>query len=715
MVDIQVDAAAFTIHRGVLGMMNPVQKGNVVYDFFLTQTDQLVYRKSENRGLTYGAQVTIYTDATINVVKAVNWYDRWTDGIAGQLVHFFIIGRESPGAGQRIEYLNLNTATDVLSAPVAIGGGTVDSTRNWDESCIALTKALNGDLLAGGWVGGGAGDNWFLRSTDNGLTWTAVGDLTSMATPDFAPGGFVDRIIFMPANRTNQADIYCMYIDQSDRTVSYLTYDAATDVWTETQLALTLTVVDDLYFQMMAAPRHLDGHIMFALCTQINNAAADLVLFDIASATVFTQKTDVWTNQDESGDVAMTIDQNNQDIYVGYLEGGLWQTTVATKYKVSRNGGTTWSPVSLPFSEDADDDLRWVRSDISVKDGSFQLFWHNFDILAVYTNVNNAVQFVPATPAPPLGCFTPVGSAGFLTYITPDGRLYPLHTPHEFGRWVVSFSGFGTPPIQYITQRGPFQHGETVIDFFLRPRVIQLLIRQGFISRNAWWTGRASLLNEIRPNRQLTATGAVPGQLRVVQTDGTVRDLNVFISEGPRFEPRIPTQWDEHAFQEVLRFTAYDPVAFDPAEVTVAFAITVAAHLVFPITFPIQFGSGLIDDIQNVTYLGTWEEFPIITVVGPIKDFRLDNVTTGEKIEFSADIGVGRTVTIDLRPGFKTVVDDLGANLIGIVTSDSDLATWHLAPDPEATNGVNALRLRGNNPTGGTSVTLRYFDRYFGF
>ena len=330
---------------------------------------------------------------------------------------------------------------------------------------------------------------------------------------------------------------------------------------------------------------------------------------------------------------------------------------------------------------------------------------------------------IPTVPSPPVihdpgGSFTrrlSGGRGGFLSYITPDGRTYPFHTPHDIGRWVISYSGFGTPPIEYITERGPFQHGATVRDYFLQPRVIQLFIRQAFCDRVAWWGGRADLLNEIRPNRQATPTGVQPGELQLVETDGTIRSLNVWIQEGPRFEPRESTQWDEWAFQEVLRFVAYDPVAFDPTQVVAAFAVAVAAQLVFPITFPIQFGTGDLDETLAVTYPGTWLSFPIITIVGPIETPRLDNVTTGEKIEFSINIAAGRTVTIDLTEGNKTVVDDLGNNLIGGVTPDSDLGTFHLAPDPEAPLGVNTLRLRGTNPAGPTAVSLAYFERYFGF
>ena len=331
-----------------------------------------------------------------------------------------------------------------------------------------------------------------------------------------------------------------------------------------------------------------------------------------------------------------------------------------------------------------------------------------------------AVRTDPSTQAihDPGGSFTrrlSGGRGGFLSYITPDGRTYPFHTPHPIGRWVISYSGFGTPPIEYVTERGPFQHGETVRDYFLRPRVIQLLIRQGFCDRVAWWGGRADLLNEIRPNRQATPTGVQPGELQLVETDGTIRSLHVWIQDGPRFEARESGQWDEWAFQEVLRFIAYDPIAFDPTQVTAAFAVALAANLVFPITFPIQFGTGILDETLDVAYPGTWLSFPIITIVGPIERPRIDNVTTGEKIELAANIAAGRKITIDLTEGNKTGVDDLGNNLLGQVTPDSDLGTFHLAPDPEAPLGVNTLRLRGTNPAGTTAVSLAYFERYFGF
>ena len=320
----------------------------------------------------------------------------------------------------------------------------------------------------------------------------------------------------------------------------------------------------------------------------------------------------------------------------------------------------------------------------------------------------------PTPPAPRRIVRAKYKNSEWESYISPDGIEYPFHTPHNLGRWIVSQTGWGTPPIEYITQRGPFQHGVTVKDFFLQPRVIQLLIRQAFCDRDEWWDGRAALLNEIRPNRQTISTAVVPGRLQRCLPDGTLRAIEVFISDGPRFEQRQVNTWDEWAFQEVLRFVAHDPVIFDPTRNDVNFTIVLDGELVFPITFPIEFGPGEVDDTLNINYVGTWESLPIIVITGPIEQPRIDNLTTGEKLEFSIDIDPGQVVTVDLSYGSKTVLDQDGNNLIGGLTADSDLATFHIAPDPEAPLGVNQMRLQGMHATGATDIEIRYFDRYFG-
>lgn len=299
----------------------------------------------------------------------------------------------------------------------------------------------------------------------------------------------------------------------------------------------------------------------------------------------------------------------------------------------------------------------------------------------------------------------------FDTYITPDGEEFNLNDWN--GTWLLNADGYGMPPIDYKTSHGPFQHGETPIDFFLKPRVIQFQWRIQECGRVKYWELRNHTLDMLRPNRQVINSFET-GVLRKTLSDGTIRDLNVLVQDGPSF-PFSNKDWDEWGSINTLRFIAFDPVFLDPAIVELSVVLSALTHLVFPITFPIIFGSNTIDNTQAVTYPGTWLTYPVIVVTGPLSGLIVENQTTNERLEMSYSIPAGRVVTIDLSYGAKTVEDDLGANLIGTLSIDSDLATWHIAPDPEAPGGVNTIRVSGSSATHGqTEIDINYYTRYIG-
>jgi hypothetical protein len=293
-----------------------------------------------------------------------------------------------------------------------------------------------------------------------------------------------------------------------------------------------------------------------------------------------------------------------------------------------------------------------------------------------------------------------------LVYVRPDGSQYPLHAPPS--RVVMSEEGFGTPPMEYVVDTAPFQHGDSVRALYLLPRPVQLTVLQNFCSREDYWSGRAALLNAIRPNRITDFN--TPGKLRYYLPGGIRRQLDVMLDAGPGFAP--PTGgWREWSFTEVLRFVAHDPVWYDPTLRTVTVSGAASEELEFPITFPIEFNSfGL---AQDVTYLGTWEEYPSFTVVGPITGLQIVNGTTDQQIGLNYALPSGYSLTITLR-GEKTIERSDGLNLLNYLTEDSDLATFSLKPDPEATDGVNTITVYGSDTDGSTEVSMQYYNRYFG-
>ncbi len=299
--------------------------------------------------------------------------------------------------------------------------------------------------------------------------------------------------------------------------------------------------------------------------------------------------------------------------------------------------------------------------------------------------------------------------AEFHEYITPDSVTYDLAVISKRGRWVISSEGWGFPSTRHLTERDPLGDLERMRVWYLNPRTISLVLRQDFQNRISYWTGRGDLLDAFRPNR------GAEGTLRRYLPDGSIRDLAVRLDRGPAFTPRSPSSWDQRGFAELIRFIAPEPWVTDPIQRSVTFSLAALNNLVFPITFPITFGSSLLNDIENLTYNGTWDSFPQIVITGPLNAPIITNDTTGLAVALTYNIPTGRVVTIDLAYGVKTVADDLGVNLIGTVTSVSDLGNWHLTPAPRAVGGVNVIRVQGSQAVAGVSgIALNYFDRYIG-
>lgn len=296
----------------------------------------------------------------------------------------------------------------------------------------------------------------------------------------------------------------------------------------------------------------------------------------------------------------------------------------------------------------------------------------------------------------------------FDSYITPDGHEYNLHSPDI--RFVRSREGTGMPPVEYLTERGPFQHGETLKGFRLRPRTIQMLIRQNYNSRDQYFRGRLQILDVLRPNRFV---GNITGVLRKNFADGSKIDIDVMIQQGPNFEPEKSDSWDEFSFDEVIRFIAYNPVFYNPYTRTYNFlsASTALTQLVFPAIFPIHFERTSIG-VSTVIYAGTWIEYPNIVLTGPLSSPTIiTNVTTGDRIQLNYDIQPLEIVTITLTYGSKSVVSSLdpSASLMGYLDPLSDIGSFHLEP------GQNDFTVTIVGQSAASAVQLQYKDRYVGY
>lgn len=297
--------------------------------------------------------------------------------------------------------------------------------------------------------------------------------------------------------------------------------------------------------------------------------------------------------------------------------------------------------------------------------------------------------------------------------ITPDDVEYLFHDGRR--RFLREFSGQGQPGVTFLSQRAPYQHGETVLDYRLNPRNIAYSHSRIGCNRDDYWANRRDQLDHFRINRQLAKTFN-SFVLRYIIPNGTIYDIDVLPLKGPEFEPRNLAAWDEASTREALRWYAGNPIFYNPTPTVVQLTLDICDDLIFPFDFPFVFCGDSLSVLNSVTYLGDWASQPIVRFQGPWNaGLTLEQVTTGEKLRFIRAIPAGEVITIDTNPGKKTVKDSAGRRWVGL-SSDSDLATFHLAPNPEAPNGVNAIAAYGTGGVIGLSkVTLEFYTRWTGF
>lgn len=296
-----------------------------------------------------------------------------------------------------------------------------------------------------------------------------------------------------------------------------------------------------------------------------------------------------------------------------------------------------------------------------------------------------------------------------IQFIKSDGTVYNLHSMPT--RAVRSMTGWGKPPEAWHEMSGPFQHGTTFVSYRLQPRTITLDLLHKYCSRSELYAGRSTLLDQMGLNNASpNAPQAGVLRWRYIQNDQyLVRDLDVFLSRGLGFQPL--ESWRNWAVQESMEFIAPNPVIYEPVDRTATIS-TFTSTLRYPIVFP--FVLGAVSGTSNITYTGTWESFPTITITGPASDIYILNQTTGSFIRLMYTVSVGETVTITLAYNNRAVTNNLGRNLLGYVSDDSTFNDFSLQTDNIVTSGINVMKvwLTGDGAT--TSVVFTYRNRYYG-
>lgn len=296
------------------------------------------------------------------------------------------------------------------------------------------------------------------------------------------------------------------------------------------------------------------------------------------------------------------------------------------------------------------------------------------------------------------------------------GDVYSLETADglriEFDAQVfslLSFGNWGAPPTNFITKRGYKQDGVTEIDYLLESRDLPLQIYIApAADRQAYWDNRAELLNFLRPNRNgpLTLTVRTP--------DDHFRSILVRANPGATFPP---TQQQDNSFsiEEGIELIAFSPLWFDSAATVLTMTAAVQQQLIFPITFPISFGTSMVLLSSGlITYTGTWRESPIFILTGPYDSVTIINEQINAAIYMNTPIAAGEQRIIDLTPGEQSVTDADGNNKYSDLGPTSNLVNFNLRPDPEIADGQQEITVSFQGGTAASSAQMTYRNRYFG-
>lgn len=300
-----------------------------------------------------------------------------------------------------------------------------------------------------------------------------------------------------------------------------------------------------------------------------------------------------------------------------------------------------------------------------------------------------------------------------------DPRIGDLYSIETFDGKVLVLDGdvrfqtygfFGAPPTSFQTRRGYKQHGATEIDYRVEERRLSFTLWHApQATRQAYWDMRQRLHEFLRPNRN------GPLQITVLMPDGARRGIICRADPGLQFPPE-EAERNHWSVEEELAFVAFDPFWFDADGTSLVLTSTTDANLVFPITFPIRFGSsGLQFGTGVLNYGGTWETFPTFTLTGPYNSAVIEHLTLDVVIYLAVGIGVGERRIVTLTPGAQSIVDANGDSHFSDLGPGSNLVDFRIAPDPEVTGGQQEIQISLNGGVMGQSAAqVDYRERFFG-
>lgn len=258
------------------------------YQFYVDSTRKAVYSKTTDGGETWGSAVVVDNQTDVSTVAV--WFDQWTPGDSGTVVHVLTGDRNQ----DNLWYTSVDTSTDTVSTTVSVTaseGKSLDVVEG--RTGTSITKSTSGVLYVGATT---PIDDFVLRcdtSCTTGSNWVEAG------SNPYTNGNNYDWISLMPLA---DDDILTVFYDSSGNAIYSKEYEDVTDAW--------------------------DGSFV-----TIDSSADDNTTYD--------------------GSMSLTIEPDSGDIYLAYLS-GVAQIGSNDAIKTAIYDGTSWSSTTSPISDSED-------------------------------------------------------------------------------------------------------------------------------------------------------------------------------------------------------------------------------------------------------------------------------------------------------------------------------------------------------------------------
>ncbi|WP_055523445.1 phage tail domain-containing protein [Streptomyces graminilatus] len=263
-------------------------------------------------------------------------------------------------------------------------------------------------------------------------------------------------------------------------------------------------------------------------------------------------------------------------------------------------------------------------------------------------------------------------------------------------------TGLDMPPFELHTDDSPNLDGSMFRGARAATRQILLPLFVYGIDRKTLRSFKRKLANALNPKLGYCV-------LTFVESDGVSRHLQCYYAGGMEGNESVDSagfRWISYGIQ----LNAVDPWFYGDKEFSDRWAFGAPQAFLGNPFFPLTLGHSTVTaGTIQLTNPGDIEAWPIWTLTGPLKSFEFtgpDGTSWGIPARLSGVDALlsHRTLTVDCRPGYKTVKDDEGTNYFSLLSPNPSL--WSVPPGKST---VQADLVAGS---GTPSVSVSLIPRY---